>query len=86
MLAKIFSVTHLALETLTVEVEVNAGRGKPNIYIVGLPSKAVQESEQRVKTALQNCGLKFPAKKITINLAPADIIKEGPTLIDVRFL
>ncbi|MEO8581204.1 MAG: YifB family Mg chelatase-like AAA ATPase [Patescibacteria group bacterium] len=78
MLAKIFSVTHLALETLTVEVEVNAGRGKPNIYIVGLPSKAVQESEQRVKTALQNCGLKFPAKKITINLAPADIIKEGP--------
>lgn len=78
MLAKVFSVTHLALETLTVEVEVNAGRGKPNMYIVGLPSKAVQESEQRVKTALQNCGLKFPAKKITINLAPADIIKEGP--------
>jgi magnesium chelatase family protein len=78
MLAKVFSVTHLALETISVEVEVNAGRGKPNIYIVGLPSKAVQESQQRVKTALQNCGLHFPAKKITINLAPADIIKEGP--------
>lgn len=78
MLAKIFSVTHLALKTITVEVEVNAGRGKPGMYIVGLPNKAVQESEQRVKTALQNCGLKFPAKKITINLAPADILKEGP--------
>ncbi len=79
MLAKVFSVTHLALETISVEVEVNAGRGKPGLSIVGLPSKAVQESQQRVRTCLQNCGLKFPAKKVTINLAPADIIKEGPS-------
>lgn len=79
MLAKVFSVTHQALDTITVEVEVNAGRGKPGICIVGLPSKAVQESEERVKTALQNCGVHFPAKKVTINLAPADILKEGPS-------
>lgn len=78
MHAKVFSVTTQGLETLTVEVEVNAGRGQPGIQIVGLPSKAVQESEQRVKTALQNCGVTFPAKKITINLAPADVPKEGP--------
>lgn len=79
MLAKVFSVTTQALHTLTIEVEVNAARGKPGICIVGLPSKAVQEAQERVKTALQNCGVKFPAKKITINLAPADVQKEGPS-------
>lgn len=79
MHAKTCSVSALGLDTFTVEVEVNAGRGKPGIGIVGLPSKAVQESQDRVKTALQNCGVRFPAKKITINLAPADIPKEGPS-------
>ncbi len=79
MHAKVLSVTAVGLQTLTIEVEVNAGRGKPGIGIVGLPSKAVQESQDRVKTALQNCGIHFPAKKITINLAPADISKEGPS-------
>jgi len=78
MLSKIFSVTTIGLQTLTIEVEVNAAKGEPGIRIVGLPSKAVQESQERVTTALQNCGVRFPAKRIVINLAPADIPKEGP--------
>lgn len=78
MLARVFSVATHALDTLTVEVEVNAGRGRPDICIVGLPNKAVKESTERVKTALQNCGIRFPAKRVTINLAPADVQKEGP--------
>lgn len=78
MIAKVFSATSIGLETITIEVEVNAGRGDPEILIVGLPTKAVQESKERVKTSLHNCGIKSPAKRITINLAPADISKEGP--------
>lgn len=78
MLAKVLSVTTMGLDTLTVEVEVNAARGKPEIHIVGLPTKAVQESQHRVRSALQNCGVHFPAKRLTINLAPADTSKEGP--------
>ncbi len=78
MLATISSVTAIGLKTITVTVEVNAGRGEPKFFIVGLPAKAVQESQFRVRTALQNCGIKMPAKRFTVNLAPADITKEGP--------
>ena len=77
MLAKVYSATAIGLQTITIEVEVNVGKGKPIISIVGLPNKAVQESDQRVKTALRNLGIRFPAVRITINLAPADILKEG---------
>lgn len=78
MLSKITSMTVLGLHTQTVQVEVNSGRGQPGINLVGLPNKAVQESQHRVKTALQNCAVRFPATKLTINLAPADVPKEGP--------
>lgn len=78
MLVKVKSITTRGMETLGVDVEVNvSSRGIPGLEIVGLPDKSVAESKDRVKTAFQNSGLEFPNKKITINLAPADIAKEG---------
>lgn len=78
MLIKVASVLHLGLETRGVDVEINlASRGLPGFDIVGLGDKAVEESRERVKTAIQNSGFDFPAKKITVNLAPADVPKEG---------
>lgn len=78
MLIKVASATHLGLHSLGVAVEVNvANRGLPGFDIVGLPTKAVDESKERVRTAITNSSLEFPAKKITVNLAPADIPKEG---------
>ena len=78
MLVKVSSALYLGLESQLVDVEVNlASRGLPGFEIVGLPSKAVDESRQRVRTAIINSGIDFPAKKIMVNLAPADIPKEG---------
>jgi len=78
MLIKIPSALHIGLETMKVDVEVNvASRGLPGFDIVGLPSKAVDESRERVRTAITNSDIEFPARKITVNLAPADIPKEG---------
>jgi len=78
MLIKVPSVANLGLETIKVDVEVNlANRGLPGFEIVGLPDKAVDESRERVRAAISSSGIDFPAKKITINLAPADIPKEG---------
>ncbi len=78
MLTKIPSVLYSGLEALPVDVEVNvASRGLPGFEIVGLPGKAVAESRERVKAAIVNSGMDFPSKKITVNLAPADIPKEG---------
>ena len=78
MLIKIASALHIGLETVGVDVEINmASRGLPGFDIVGLPSKAVEESKERVRTAIVNSHIEFPAQKITVNLAPADIPKEG---------
>jgi len=78
MLIKVPSVVNLGLETVKVDVEVNlASRGLPGFEIVGLPDKAVAESKERVRAAISSSGIDFPAKKITVNLAPADIPKEG---------
>ena len=78
MLIKTSSVLNIGLETLEVEVEINvANKGLPTFEIVGLPSKAVEESKERVRTAITNSGIEFPSKKITVNLAPADVPKEG---------
>ncbi|PJE69274.1 magnesium chelatase, partial [Candidatus Shapirobacteria bacterium CG10_big_fil_rev_8_21_14_0_10_38_14] len=78
MLIKVPSVANLGLETIKVDVEINlASRGLPGFEIVGLPDKAVGESTERVRTAISSCGIDFPAKKITVNLAPADVPKEG---------
>ena len=78
MLTKIPSILYSGLETLPVDVEVNvASRGLPGFEIVGLPGKAIAESKERVKAAIVNSGWEFPSKKITVNLAPADVPKEG---------
>jgi magnesium chelatase family protein len=78
MLVKIKSAANVGLETTGIVVEVDvASAGFPGFNIVGLASKAVEEARERVKTAIVNSGFGFPGKKITINLAPADIPKDG---------
>lgn len=78
MLVKINSIANLGLETIPVDVEVDvAEKGFPGFTIVGLASKAVEEARERVKTAIVNSGFDFPPKKITVNLAPADLPKDG---------
>lgn len=78
MTSKIYSATVIGLDAVPVEVEVDMGKGLPGVTIVGLPDKAVEESKERVRSAIKNSDAIFPNKKITINLAPADIKKEGP--------
>lgn len=78
MLVKVRSVAHVGLDSLPVEVEVDvAGQGFPGLTIVGLASRAIEEAKERVKTAILNSGFDFPPKRITVNLAPADIPKDG---------
>jgi magnesium chelatase family protein len=79
MLAKVCSAALTGIEAYPVEVEVNAGWGDTIVVIVGLPDAAVKESRDRVSTALTNSGYKFPMGRTTINLAPADVKKEGPS-------
>ncbi|MDB6171321.1 MAG: ATP-binding protein [Chthoniobacteraceae bacterium] len=80
MLAKIYSAAVFGVEAFEVEIEVNAARGgDPKIIIVGLPDAAVKESRDRVTTAVSNSGYQWPHSRTTINLAPADIKKEGPS-------
>ena len=78
MLAKVTSCALVGLEGVLVEVEVDTSRGMPSLTIVGLPDAAVKESSERVRAAVKNSGLVFPGKRITVNLAPADIRKAGP--------
>lgn len=79
MLAKVVSCAIVGLEAEMVEVEVDVINGYPNFAIVGLPDAAVRESRDRVHAAIKNSGLQFPGnKRITVNLAPADLRKEGP--------
>lgn len=78
MLARVKSVATVGLETIEVTVEVDvASKGFPAFEMVGLPDKAVGESRARVKKAIENSGFDFPDKRITVNLAPADLHKEG---------
>src|SRR5579872_1971690 len=79
MLAKICSAAVNGIEAYPVEVEVNSGWGDTVIVIVGLPDAPVKESRDRVSTALSNSGFKVPMGRSTINLAPADVKKEGPS-------
>jgi magnesium chelatase family protein len=78
MLAKVQSCAMVGLDGALVEVEVDIGHGLPSFTIVGLPDAAVQESKERVRAALKNSGAIFPMKRLTVNLAPADLRKEGP--------
>lgn len=78
MLAKVNSCAVVGLDGAIVEVEVDIASGLPAFTIVGLPDAAVQEAKERVRSAIRNSGLQFPQKRITVNLAPADVRKEGP--------
>jgi magnesium chelatase family protein len=77
MLAKIHSSAILGIDAYVVEVEVDIAQGLPAFSTVGLPEGAVRESKERVKAAVKNSGYHFPSDRITVNLAPADIKKEG---------
>jgi len=77
MLAKVLSSAVFGIDAYVVEVEVDIAQGLPAFATVGLPEGAVKESKDRVKAATKNCGYDFPSRRITVNLAPADIKKEG---------
>jgi magnesium chelatase family protein len=75
--ARVASRAQLGLSAPRVEVEIHLGQGLPTFSIVGLPATAVKESKDRVRAAIQNSGFEFPAGRITVNLSPADLPKEG---------
>ncbi|MDD2498801.1 MAG: YifB family Mg chelatase-like AAA ATPase, partial [Desulfitobacteriaceae bacterium] len=77
MLAIINSCTVLGMDGYPIEVEVDVSNGLPGFDLVGLPDASVRESKERVRTAINNSGFKFPMRRITVNLAPANIKKEG---------
>jgi magnesium chelatase family protein len=77
MLAKITSCTVLGVDGWIIQVEVDVSAGLPAFATVGLPDNIVRESKDRVKAAIKNCGYDFPPRRITVNLAPADLKKEG---------
>jgi len=79
MLAKVRSAAVVGLDAQEVEVEADIASGLPSMTIVGLPDTAVQEAKERVRAAIRNSGHVFPNKRITVNLAPADLKKEGPS-------
>lgn len=78
MLAKITSGATVGLNATLIDVEVDIQDGLPAFTIVGLPDKAVEESKERVRSAIKNSGADFPTTRITVNLAPADLPKMGP--------
>ncbi len=77
MTIKINTATYNGVDGVKVDVEIDISNGLPSFNIVGLPDTAVKESKERVRAAIKNCGYDFPVKRITINLAPADIRKDG---------
>src|SRR5688572_18220945 len=77
MVARVSTVAFLGIKAVPVDVQVHISSGMVAFTVVGLPDKAVAESRERVRAALSACGLALPAKRITVNLAPADLPKEG---------
>ena len=77
MLSRINTVSFRGIDTIKVTVEVQIARGLPSFSIVGLADKAVAESKERVRAAMEAIGLALPSSRITVNLAPADVTKEG---------
>ncbi|SHE27633.1 YifB family Mg chelatase-like AAA ATPase [Alkalibacter saccharofermentans] len=78
MISEIYSCSVLGIDGFMVQVEADISKGLPSYALVGLPDTAVKESKERVFSSIKNNGFKYPMKRITINLAPADIKKEGP--------
>ncbi len=79
MLSRVSSSALNGIDSFPVDVEIDLASALPAFTIVGLPDAAVQESKERVRAAIKNSGLEFPSRRITINLAPADVRKEGPS-------
>ncbi len=79
MISKLYSSAVIGLDCELVEVETDISSSLPNFIIVGLPDKAVDEAKERVRSAIKNSGFSFPRTKVTVNLAPADIRKIGPS-------
>src|SRR5947207_13003058 len=79
MLARLLSAALVGVEAALIRVEVDVSPGLPSFATVGLPDSAVRESRERVRTAIRNAGFPFPPDRITVNLAPADFRKEGPS-------
>ncbi|MEO8680492.1 MAG: magnesium chelatase domain-containing protein, partial [Vicinamibacterales bacterium] len=77
MLARLESATVVGIEASPVHVEVDVSFGLPHFHLVGLPDTSVRESRDRVRAAIKNSGFEFPAHRITVNLAPADVRKAG---------
>src|SRR3954463_4023707 len=77
MVAIVSTAGYLGLEARAVEVQVQVAAGVPAFVVVGLPDKAVAESRERVRAAIASLGLSLPPKRITVNLSPADLPKEG---------
>lgn len=77
MLAQTYSLTHIGALTQAVNVETDVYNGLPGMSIVGLASKSIDEARDRIRSAIRNSGLQFPPRKVTINLAPADLVKAG---------
>src|SRR5436305_6675758 len=78
MLAKVWSAATLGIDAVRITVEVDAVKyGQPKFIMVGLPDLAVREASSRVRSALYNCGFRWPSRRITVNLSPADVKKEG---------
>ena len=77
MVARVRTVAFHGVEVIEVEAQVTIASGLPAFTVVGLPDKAVAESRERVRAALVALGLSLPPKRITVNLAPADVLKEG---------
>lgn len=77
MLAKVYSCAILGIDGIPLEVEVDLANGLPAFDLIGLPDPAVREARERVRAAIRNSGFEFPLRRITVNLAPADIKKEG---------
>ncbi len=78
MLAKVCSCTIVGIEAIPLDIEVNITDGLPAFDIIGLPDASVRESKERVRAAIQNSGFAFPFTRVTVNMAPADLKKEGP--------
>jgi len=77
MVARVNTVAFQGIDVLDVDVQVQITQGLPSFSVVGLPDKAVAESRERVRAALAAMGLALPPRRITVNLAPADLLKEG---------
>src|SRR5687768_12007744 len=79
MLAKVLSASVQGIDGLPVHVEVDLAPGMPTFSTVGLPDASVREAKDRVVAAVRNAGFDFPVRKVTVNLSPADVRKEGPS-------